>query len=137
MNARMVCSLPGKQFCWASGITQRPTWWHAPWYLQAAHLGSGSGAMTRVDDIRMVVCLCPLLHELHIADCDKMPMKTIGNQTLPTIDNANMLWIKQHMDRENWDYDFVCECWKGIPPKAKRPNEYWIRSLENMQGIVL
>jgi hypothetical protein len=118
-------------------MTSKPDWWHAPWFLQAAHVGSGSGAMVRKDDIRMVVCLSPLLHELHIADCEKMPYKVIGSHKLPTIDNANMLWIKQHMDKGHWDFDFVCHCWKGNPPKARRPHKHWVESLENKQGIIL
>lgn len=134
---RTVCELHGKRFCWASGMQAKPSWWNAPWYLQAAHLGAGSGVMHRVDDIRMVVCLCPLLHELHVDDRVRLPQKTICSNVFPTIDNANMLWIKQTFDAEHWNSEFVEQCWNGTPPQPEKLDAFWINKIENNQGIVL
>lgn len=125
----------GKTFCWASGLTARPSWWHGPWFLQAAHLGAGSGSMLRVDDRRAVICLCPLLHQLHVTDRTKVPSMVIGKRKLPTIDNANAIWLKKVIDPAYYDEEFIRRIWKRNPPAAAPLHEQWMQQLQRNVGM--
>lgn len=134
-DSREVTDLPGRRFCWASGMSVKPTWWHAPWLLEAAHLGSGSGSMHRVDDRRAVVCLCSLLHRLHVADRARQPVLTIGGKAWPTIDNANMIWIKAVWDPDYYDEQFIERIWNGKPPEPEPPHKCWTKMLNDNVGM--
>ena len=134
-DAKEVTQILGRTFCWASGISTRPKFWHAPWYMQAAHLGSGSGSMFRINDRRMVICLSPLLHHLHVADRKKIPRMSVAGREWPTIDNANAIWIKSVWDPDYFDPDFIEEAWNGKPPTPEPPHEYWAKLLNDNVGM--
>ena len=131
--------IPGKLFCWISGYTAnyRPANWGAPWHLQVAHIASGQGRARRVDDRRAVIVLCPLVHDLHVSDSDRMPTKTISGICYPTIDERHTLWIKQKMDKEFYDEEFLAAIWIGNLPEPNRPPDRWMQELYKNQGIIL
>lgn len=103
--------------------------------LEAAHLGAGSGSMFRVDDRRATICLCSLLHRLHVADAAKTPLMRIGGKTLPTIDNANALWIKAVWDPDYYDPEFIEQIWNGKPPRPEPPHKFWAKQLNDNVGL--
>lgn len=104
--------------------------------LQAAHLGSGSGSMIRKNDRRLVICLCPLLHDLHVASCDRLPTKRIGGIEYPTIDNSNAIWIKSVLDPEYYDPEYIQWNWKRIVPEPQPPHDHWLELLKT-RGVPL
>ncbi|MAT51540.1 MAG: hypothetical protein CMK32_10195 [Porticoccaceae bacterium] len=91
--------------------------------------------MVRVDDRRMVICLCPLLHMLHVADRDKTPTLKIGGKEWPTIDNSNAIWLKSVWDPDYYDPEFIKAKWKGNPPAPRAPDEFWAKSLNDLVGL--
>ena len=57
-NMRLDLSIP--QRCWRCGRTERdvPSWWHAPWTVERAHIVN----KPRAEDRRAVVLLCSFCH---------------------------------------------------------------------------
>lgn len=103
--------------------------------MQVAHINAGSGSAIRVDDRRAVICLCPLLHRLHVSDSTRVPDIKIGPQRWPTIDNGNAVWIKQYFDPEFYDRDFLEKIWNGTPPKPKPLEDFWKVHLMDNIGL--
>ncbi len=93
--------------------------------------------MLRTDDRRAVVLLCPLVHELHVANSDRLPFKTIHSRKYPTVDARHLLWAKKHFDPEYYDEDYLESIWKLRLPDPEPPPSYWIESLLVHQGITL
>lgn len=135
-DSHEVTKLSGRQFCWASGM-ERPAWWHGLWKLEAAHLHAGSGSGFRVDDRRAVICLCPLLHRLHVTCRKRIPYMTINGREFPTIDNANAIWIKSVWDPEYYDEEFIKLIWTGNPPEPEAPSTRWLREMNDNVGMML
>lgn len=115
----------------------RPNNWYGDWWLQVAHLSSGSGAMFRVNDRRAVVLLCPLAHECHVHDRVAIPTKRINGKEYPTVDAANLMWIKQIMDPNFYDPEFVTRIWTGTPPEPAKPHSFWLNMLFENTGLSL
>lgn len=111
-------------FCWADGrgSLDAPSFWHGTWYLQLAHLSSGSGRMRRVEDIRLVVLLCPLCHDLHQR---RGGTKRIGGLVYPCLTDGNILYLKNLHDPENYDESFIREHWLGDPPEMESPDQFY------------
>ena len=138
-DAAEVRDIAGRRFCWLTGLTKqtRPEKWYGDWWLQVAHLGSGSGTMHRVNDRRAVVLLCPLAHECHIANSVRIPEKKINGKVYPTIDASHLLWIKQIMDAGYYDMEFLERVWIGKPPEPQRPPQFWLDMLFENTGLEL
>lgn len=134
-DAKSIVTIEGKRYCWASGISTKPMWWQGPWWLQVAHIHSGAGSGVRVDDRRAVVCLCPLLHELHVANSGRMPEKKIGGKIYPTIDNSHTVWIKSVFDPEYYEPKFLEMLWNGNPPSPKVLPEFWLTAIKDNIGL--
>ncbi len=114
----------GKPFCWACGRgNDKPYWWPAPWFLQRAHLASGSGRMFRALDRRAVNILCSVCHESH----SHLGGGTVNlcGQHIREISDANMLWLKRERDPEYWDAQWIGLQWIGLPPDPVEP--VWLR----------
>lgn len=62
---------------------------------------------------------------------------TIGGRKLPTIDNANALWLKQTFDPSHYDEDFIRRIWKRNPPPPTQPHDLWIQQLRRNIGMNL
>ena len=105
--------------------------------LEAAHLGSGSGSVLREDDRRGVNCLCSLLHRLHVADSAKVPTMNFNGKVYPTIDNANMIWLKQKFDPEYYDPDYIARIWACKPPEPEPLHRHWLSELRDNIGMSL
>ena len=114
----------GKNLCWCSAMA-KPSWWHGPWGLHIAHIASGGARARRVDDRRAVILLNPLCHQLHVSDADSLPSMTIGGIEWPTIDERHTLWIKQAMDPEGYDPEFLQSIWIGKLPDPQRLPSFW------------
>ncbi len=138
-DAKDVRGIPGKRHCWLSGYTNgfKPLRWNGPWMMHVAHLSSGSGAMIRVDDRRAVVLLSPLAHECHVHDRRAMSRKRINTVWYPTIDAANLIWIKQVFDPEFYDPSYIERIWTGTPPSPERPPAEWLALYTKNTGIIL
>lgn len=134
MNSRLIRELEGLQFCWATGLTRPPYGWGGPWFLQIAHLGAGSGSMRRVDDIRAVVLLCPLAHELHSV---RQGTKRINGVEYPRLTNENVLFIKKWFDPDNYDSGFIEKHWRGRVPCPTAPHEWFRQQLLDNAGVRL
>lgn len=134
-----ITKISRKQFCWLSGYTARfkPRWWSSPWWLQVAHIHSGSGSAKRMDDRRAVVLLCPLAHELHVADSHRHRTKVIGNVPYPTIDASHLIWLKRYFDPNFYDEDYLERIWIGSPPRPTKPDDFWIQMLKRHTGLNL
>ena len=61
----------------------------------------------------------------------------INGMALPTIDNANMLWIKQQFDPEFYDPEYIKRIWLCIPPEPKPLHQHWLSSLRDNVGLEL
>jgi hypothetical protein len=138
-DAGSIRDIAGRRFCWLTGLTKgtRPKNWYGDWWLQVAHISSGSGAMHRVNDRRAVVLLCPLAHECHVHDRVAIPTKHINGREYPTIDAANLMWIKQIMDHAYYDRDYLRHIWTGMPPEPARPSNFWLNMLFENTGMSL
>lgn len=130
---------PGRLYCWLSGWTQnyRPPNWYGPWILNVAHIASGQGRAKRVNDRRAVVVLSPLAHDLHVSDSTRMPTKTIGGIRYPTIDERHTLWLKQRLDPEYYDPEFLSRIWIGKLPTPERPPARWQQEFYKNSGMML
>lgn len=126
------------QFCWLSGWTAsyRPSWWFGPWFLHIAHIASGGAKAIRTDDIRAVVLLSPLCHQLHVSNSDSLPKMSIGGSEWPTIDERHTLWIKRRFDPENYDPDYLQSIWNGVLPNPERPPDFWMETMYKSQGLI-
>lgn len=93
--------------------------------------------MHRVDDRRAVVLLCPLAHDLHVANRHAIPSKKIGGVHYPTIDAGNMLWLKKTFDPKFYDPKYLQSIWTGSLPSACRPDKMWLDMLLNNKGLKL
>lgn len=91
--------------------------------------------MKREDDRRGVNCLCPLLHQLHVVDCERTPTMKINGNEFPTIDNANMIWIKKEFDPEFYDIEYITRIWACNPPEPKPLHNHWLQSLRDSIGL--
>jgi len=126
-------------FCWLCGRTAsyRPKNWYADFYLELAHIASGGGAARRVDDPRAVVLLCSLCHKCHINNTDRCPTVHVCGSERPTIDERHTLWLKEKLDPEYYDVEFLRTIWIGIPPNPEPPPSVYLESLTNLTGIFL
>lgn len=129
----------GKDFCWLCGRTphMKPVDWHAPFYMQIAHIASGGGSARRTDSIKAVTLLCPLCHDCHVSDSDRLPYKHINGKQYKTIDARHTIFLKLHIDPEHYDPDYLASIWIGIPPDPEPPDICYLNSLGNLQGIFL
>lgn len=133
-DAKRIRDLDGVQFCWASGLTKAISGWGGPWFLHAAHLGSGSGSFRRVDDARAVILLSPLAHMLHSV---KPRSITVLGKRYPSLTNANVIWLKQRFDPANYDPEFIEHYWTGVPPIPEPPAEWYSQQMLDNQGVRL
>lgn len=138
-DAGAIRDITGRRFCWVSGLTksQRPNKWYGDWWLQVAHLGSGSGTMLRVNDRRAVVLLCPLVHDCHVANSTKIPTKKINGTVYPTVDASHLLWVKQMMDPGYFDIEFLQKVFTGAVPEPQRPPQFWMNMFFENTGVNL
>jgi hypothetical protein len=128
---------PGKYFCWLSGWRESnpPSNWYAPWWLQIAHIASGSGVARRVNDRRAVVLLCPICHMVHVSDSDKHSSMVINGKRYPTIDERHTLYIKQQMDPVHYSPEYLSEVWIGRVPEPEKPHDFWCEQFMQSTGI--
>jgi len=91
--------------------------------------------MVRLDDRRQVICLCPLLHMLHVANRGNTDTMKIGGTVYPTIDNANALWIKKIFDPSYYDESFLEKTWKSRLPEPLPLDRYWLARLRDNIGM--
>lgn len=123
-------------WCFACGRdeTQRHPKWHAPWYLQRAHLGAGSGSMLRIQDRRLVNILCPLCHFAHRSKPGEEGVLFSFQTSVPVITNANMLWIKNYRDPRWYDPEAIAKVWVGIPPEPEIPDQFYLTEYAMRRG---
>lgn len=138
-DAGTIRDLPGRRYCWLTGLTKqdRPKDWYGDWWLQVAHIGSGSGSMVRVNDRRAVVLLCPLAHECHVAHCERIKEKKVNGKIYPTIDASHLIWVKSVMDAEFYDHAYLQRIWNGTPPEPQRPPNFWLNMMFENTGLEL
>lgn len=91
----------------------------------------------RIDDRRAVISLSPLCHMLHVSDATKVTHMTIASQEWPTIDERHTLYLKQKMDPEYYDRNFLSHYWIGILPSPEPPPEFWCKKILDNQGIIM
>lgn len=91
--------------------------------------------MFRANDRRAVVLLCPLVHECHVADSSKIPVKKVNGKEYPTVDASHLLWVKQMMDPGYYDRDFLQKIWTGAVPEPQRPPQFWTNMFFEMTGV--
>ncbi|TXH16448.1 MAG: hypothetical protein E6R03_05420 [Hyphomicrobiaceae bacterium] len=129
---------PGRLYCWLTGMTPsvRPENWHGPWGLEIAHIASGGGRAVRKDDARAVVLFSSLAHRLHVSDSDRLPTMTICSREWPTIDERHALWIKKHIDPENFDSDYLQSIWIGKLPEPVRPPDEFCKMFYRNTGML-
>jgi len=134
-NIRLI----GKNFCWLCGRTEtmKPADYYAPYYMQVAHIASGGGSAVRTDSIKAVTLLCPICHDCHVSDSDRLPFKHINGKEYPTIDARHTIFLKQNIDPDNYDPIYLASIWIGIPPNPEPPPKVYLDSLANFQGIFL
>lgn len=128
---------PGMRFCWLSGWgwNYRPNGWYGPNGLQIAHIASGGGSAVRVNDRRAVISLSPLAHALHVSDADALPEMDFGGKKYPTIDERHSLYLKEQIDPEYYDLEFLRHYWIGEIPEPEPPPEAWRTLLLDNQGV--
>ena len=102
-----------------------------------AHIASGGGKARRVDDIRAVTLLSPLVHDLHCSNSDQFPQKWVGDRYWPTIDERHTLWAKKTFDQENYDPDFLATIWIGKVPDPVPPPTFWREQMFKSQGLMI
>ena len=102
------------QCCWACGRTERwnhqPQFWYAPWFLHRAHVVS----ITRVEDVRAVVILCPLCHGMAHGN------HYVEFAHVPRLTTANLLWLKLKYDPTRYDRTFLQRYCLGKLPRAQQ-----------------
>lgn len=114
-----------KPFCWACGRgdNERPSDWHAEWFIQRCHLAAGSGWMQRIENRCYVNLLCPLCHSLHRHHFTEIK---INGNVYPALTDANMLWLKLERDPKWWNRELIAKAWIGNPPSPETPHEYFL-----------
>jgi hypothetical protein len=124
---------PSPPWCWSCGRGERekPTNWHAPWFLQNAHLAAGSGKCRRVEEPWFVCRLCPLCHACHR---HHEAMVRINGEELPAITDANMLWLKRERDPWFWHPQAIAKEWIGVPPEPTAPHEFYLNQYAQRRG---
>ena len=118
---QMLWSTP-HPWCWACGRDERqcPRDWYAPWYLQLAHLGHGSGVMRRQEDRRGVNILCSRCHMLH-TPCQIR----VNGELYEPLTSSNMLWLKQLYDADYFDMDYLRSVFmQTVPSPESLPDWY-------------
>jgi hypothetical protein len=103
--------------------------------LHIAHIASGAGKAIRVDDRRAVVLLSPLGHEVHVSNSDRLPFKVVCQKKIPTIDERHTLWLKQKLDPEFYDPEYLQSIWIGKLPDPEPPPIEWQERMLKNQGI--
>lgn len=106
-----------------------------PWGLHLAHLASGSGKFSRVDDRRAVILLCPLAHMLHVHNRRRTLALRINGKTWPTLDDANTIWLKRAFDSGYYDWQFIKAHWTGEPPEPEPPHSVFLEMLQDNVGV--
>ena len=133
---------PGRRFCWAGGDTEgnKPKWWGgSPFRLEIAHIASGEGSAKRVDDRRAVVILSTWAHRVHVADTRlRTAMRFHGaKEDTPTLDSRHTLWLKQKLDPEYYDREFLQSIWIGKLPDPEPLPLWWQQRMLLNQDIAL
>ncbi len=86
------------QSCWACGSTRKPDWWHGIWLPnERAHIVN----QPRVDDVRVIVCLCSTCHKIQT----NSTFPELGK--VPQLSLANLLFLKIANDPSNYDPAFI------------------------------
>lgn len=119
-------------WCWACGRDQwsPPHNWCAPYLLERAHLGSGSGAMYRIRDERAIAILCSRCHYLHT----KIKFRFVNGEELPCLSDGNLIHLKRLMDPGHWDREFVARYWIGCVPDAEPLPSFYEESYIQIRG---
>lgn len=120
--------------CWSCGRgeTEQHQDWHAPWYLQLAHLRSGGGM--RAQTRKAVNVLCPMCHELHLHRGGSWRTKRINGVLYPTLSDAAMLWLKSIRDAEHYDPEYVGKLWIGNLPEPEEPSAFFLDQYRRRHG---
>lgn len=100
-------------FCWACGRgkNSRPSWWHATWLIERAHIVN----KPRVEDRRCVVLLCSGCHKGSVHG-ERFPQRE-----LPRLSVANLIWLKRLQDSAYFDLSFLQRHSVRILPRAAKP----------------
>lgn len=99
--------------CWYCGRWphERPSWWHAPFLLERAHIVN----KPRAEDRRAVILLCSLCHK----GCVHGERYT--HVELPRLSMAGMLWLKRACDGDRYDRFWLQLHTVGKLPRAMNP----------------
>lgn len=81
--------------------------------------------------------LCPLVHQLHVADSERLPKKRINGKPYPTVDSSHLLFAKKFFDEDYYDEIYLNDVFLGLAPKPQQPDSFWIEMMLNNQGIEL
>lgn len=89
--------------------------------------------MTRIEDRRVVVLLCPrchLVHRHHEGD----PVRVNG-ELLPRLTDANMLDLKRLHDPNYWDEAFLRSKWTNMPEPSTQ-HVFWRDEYESRRKLL-
>ena len=124
--------MTGYSWCWACGHDERqcPKDWYAPFYLEKAHLGHGSGVMFRQEVRRAVNILCAKCHLLHTP---LNPVRVSGEFYEP-LTSGNMLWLKRLYDPEWYDLEYLAAAFIQTLPLPEPLPDYYNQEYEMTKG---
>ena len=136
LDARTI-KTANKNFCWLSGWGefQSPIDWYGPWYLQIAHIASGSGVARRVDDRRAVILLSPICHMVHVSNADRHDSMVINGKRYPPIDERHTLYMKRELDPDCYSPEYLAQIWIGRVPEPEKPHDFWCERYLESTGI--
>lgn len=114
-------------WCWTCGRSgaDRPIWWAAPFRIERAHIVN----KPRREDRRCVVLSCSLCHRVAHGDT----FKQLDRQY--EISQANMIWIKQKVDPNWYDPEFLQACSVRLLPDAEPLDSYLLDSIKARRRV--
>lgn len=118
MYAEFTAKFPFCFACFWNRFSERRSWMLNE--LNRAHLVGGAG---RVADVRAIVMLCAGCHRLSHGDQIRFPPGHFPPQWLPNLRLEHLLWLKNKLDPENYDRNFLCQLKmvRAIPTVRETP----------------
>jgi hypothetical protein len=104
-------------FCWACGRdeSQRPEGWFGVFCIERAHIVSSP----RLEDVRLIVLLDTICHK--VSGGERLVVN--GNPwPLPKLTRANLIYLKERFDPENFAPDFMERFSVKRLPTAEAPD---------------